>query len=88
MAQALADEAMVFKDGKVIERGPIVDILRAPKEAETKRLLGAAEPARPLPPACAEPGELILQLAKAPTPFEPEMLGIPPAEIAVAEAAG
>ena len=88
IAQALADDVMIFKDGKVIERAPVADILRAPKEAETKRLLGAAEPARPLPPACAEPGELILQLARAPTPFEPEILGIPPAEIAVAEAAG
>jgi len=41
VAQALADEAFVFKDKKVIERGSIVDILRAPKEAHTRSLIDA-----------------------------------------------
>ena len=41
VAQALADEAFVFKDRKVIERGPIVDMLRSPKEAYTKSLIEA-----------------------------------------------
>ena len=41
VAQALADEAMVFKDKKIVERGPIVDILRAPKDAYTKGLIEA-----------------------------------------------
>ena len=41
VAQALADEAMVFKDRKVVERGAIVDMLRAPKEKVTRRLIEA-----------------------------------------------
>ena len=41
MAQALAEEAMVFKDKKIVERGPIVDILRSPKDPYTKSLIEA-----------------------------------------------
>ena len=41
VAQALADEAFVLKDKKVIERGSIVEILRAPKEAYTRSLIAA-----------------------------------------------
>jgi ABC-type microcin C transport system duplicated ATPase subunit YejF len=41
VAQALADEAMIFKDKKIVERGPIVDILKAPKDAYTKSLIEA-----------------------------------------------
>ena len=41
VAQALADEAMVFKDMELVERGPIVDILKAPKDPYTKSLIEA-----------------------------------------------
>jgi len=41
VAQALADEAMVFKDRKLVERGPIVDILKSPKDPYTRRLIEA-----------------------------------------------
>jgi len=41
VAQALADEAFVFRDGKVVERGPIVDLLRASKDAATRALIEA-----------------------------------------------
>jgi peptide/nickel transport system ATP-binding protein len=41
VAQALADEAMVFKDMELVERGPIVDILRSPKNPCTKGLIEA-----------------------------------------------
>ena len=41
VAQALAEEAMVFKDKKIVERGPIVDILRSPKDPYTKSLIEA-----------------------------------------------
>jgi len=41
VAQALADDAFVFRDGKVVERGPIVDILRAPKDGATRALIEA-----------------------------------------------
>jgi peptide/nickel transport system ATP-binding protein len=42
VAQALCDEAMVLKDGQVIERGPIAELLRAPKESQTKALIEAS----------------------------------------------
>ena len=41
MAQALADDAFVFKDGKVVERGAIADILKAPKQPDTRQLIEA-----------------------------------------------
>ena len=47
LAQALANEAMVFKDGRVVERGTMADLLRAPKEAYTKSLIEAVTPATP-----------------------------------------
>jgi peptide/nickel transport system ATP-binding protein len=45
IAQALADDAMVFKDRSVIERGPIREMLKSPKDAHTKALVQAAQPA-------------------------------------------
>ena len=41
VAQALADEAMVFKDMKLVERGPIVEILRSPRDPYTRGLIEA-----------------------------------------------
>jgi peptide/nickel transport system ATP-binding protein len=41
VAQALADDALVFHEGKVVERGAIVDILKAPKHPHTKELIKA-----------------------------------------------
>lgn len=41
VAQALADEVMVFKDKKIVERGPIVAVLRAPKDPCTKSMIEA-----------------------------------------------
>ena len=41
VAQALADDAMVLKDRRVVERGPIHEILRAPKDAYTRGLIDA-----------------------------------------------
>ncbi len=46
VAQALCEEAMILKDGVVIERGLIADLVRAPKEMQTKALIEAS-----LPPA-------------------------------------
>ena len=46
VAQALADDALIFKQGKLVERGPLTEILRAAKDDETKRLLAAAAPRR------------------------------------------
>jgi ABC-type microcin C transport system duplicated ATPase subunit YejF len=42
VAQALADEAMVFDGGRVVERGPIRNLLANPKESATKALVEAA----------------------------------------------
>jgi peptide/nickel transport system ATP-binding protein len=50
VAQALADEAMVFDGGRVVERGPIRSLLANPRESATKALVAAAA-IRPLPPA-------------------------------------
>jgi peptide/nickel transport system ATP-binding protein len=43
VARALADDVMIFDHGRVIERGPVRDVLRAPKEAATRILIEAAE---------------------------------------------
>jgi ABC-type glutathione transport system ATPase component len=42
VAQALADEAMVFDAGRVVERGPVRALLEKPKESVTKALIEAA----------------------------------------------
>jgi peptide/nickel transport system ATP-binding protein len=41
VAQALADDAFVFHEGKVVDRGAIVDILKTPKHPHTKQLIEA-----------------------------------------------
>lgn len=43
VARALADEAMIFREGRIIERGALADILRAPKQAYTKSLVEASQ---------------------------------------------
>src|SRR5690606_16016537 len=42
VVRALADEVMVLKDGRVVERGPAAQIFDAPREAYTKALMAAA----------------------------------------------
>ncbi|MEI9990090.1 MAG: ATP-binding cassette domain-containing protein [Rhizomicrobium sp.] len=44
VAQALAEDAMFFKDRKVVERGPLREILKNPKDEETRLLIEAAIP--------------------------------------------
>lgn len=41
VAQALAEDAMVFHDKRIVERGAIADLLKAPKDLRTKRLIEA-----------------------------------------------
>jgi ABC-type glutathione transport system ATPase component len=55
IAQALADDIMIFKDGKLVERGLLGDIMRAPKTDETRKLLAAAAPRTRDPEPVAEP---------------------------------
>jgi microcin C transport system ATP-binding protein len=42
VVRALADEVMVLKDGKVVERGPSAQIFEHPREPYTKALMAAA----------------------------------------------
>jgi microcin C transport system ATP-binding protein len=42
VVRALADEVLVMKDGKIVERGPSARIFDAPGEAYTKALMAAA----------------------------------------------
>jgi len=42
VAAALCDDAMVFDNGRVVERGPIAMLVRSPKEATTRALVEAA----------------------------------------------
>jgi peptide/nickel transport system ATP-binding protein len=42
VAETLADEAMIFDGGRMVERGPIRELLRAPKDATTRALVDAA----------------------------------------------
>jgi microcin C transport system ATP-binding protein len=42
VVRALADEVMVLKDGKIVERGPSSQIFDAPREAYTRALMAAA----------------------------------------------
>lgn len=44
VAQVLAEDAMFFKDRKVIERGPLRDILKNPKDEETRKMIEASIP--------------------------------------------
>ncbi len=49
VAEALCDDAMVFEKGRLVERGTIAALLRAPKEAATKALVEAAAIVQPSP---------------------------------------
>jgi peptide/nickel transport system ATP-binding protein len=42
VARALADDAMVFQDGLVVERGSLAEIVRAPKHPYTRALVEAS----------------------------------------------
>lgn len=92
VAQALADDLMIFKDSKLVESGPLAAVLCAPKDAETRRLLAAAQPGKPAPPEpqapAAPPIVDLVQLLAAAVPFEHEFIGHSPAEIAATEGAG
>jgi microcin C transport system ATP-binding protein len=42
VVRALADEVLVLKDGRVVERGPAEAVFEAPREAYTRALMAAA----------------------------------------------
>lgn len=53
VARTLAEEAMVFRERRVVERGLLAELLRAPKNPYTRGLVEASRlnPANPLSPA-------------------------------------
>jgi len=42
VARALADDAMIFRDGRIVERGTLAELRRAPKNPYTRSLVEAA----------------------------------------------
>ena len=42
LVRAMADEAMVMKGGRVVERGPAAEVFDRPREAYTRALVQAA----------------------------------------------
>jgi ABC-type glutathione transport system ATPase component len=80
IAQAFAEDALVFKDGRMVARGPIHELLSEPKEPALIRLIEAATPPRrreaeaALPPTIEEvllPTESAAG-ATPPLPLSPE----------------
>lgn len=55
LARAFCEDGFVFKEGRVVERGPIATLLRAPQDPHTRKLLEAVaalpigEPSSPKP---------------------------------------
>lgn len=41
LARAFCEDGFVFKDGRIVERGAIAQLLRAPQDAQTKKLIDA-----------------------------------------------
>jgi ABC-type microcin C transport system duplicated ATPase subunit YejF len=41
LARAFCEDGFVFKDGRIVERGPMANLLRAPQDAHTRKLLEA-----------------------------------------------
>ena len=54
LAQAFCEEAFVFQDGRIVERGPMTMLAREPKEPQTRKLAEAAAPKSGLSPQPAE----------------------------------
>jgi len=50
VAQALAEDAFVFAGGRIVERGSLAGIVKAPKAPQTKRLIEAVRPQETLSP--------------------------------------
>ena len=48
LARAFCEDAFIFKDGRVVERGPIANLLRAPQDPHTRKLLEAVAAAPPI----------------------------------------
>jgi ABC-type microcin C transport system duplicated ATPase subunit YejF len=54
LARAFCEDGFVFKDGRIVERGPIATLLRAPQDPQTRKLIDAVVAA---PTGAPEPDE-------------------------------
>jgi peptide/nickel transport system ATP-binding protein len=70
LARAFCEDVFVFKDGRAVERGPIANLMRAPQDPHTKKLLEAV---------AAAP-------VSAPVPLKPPIPPEPAPAVAPAEA--
>jgi peptide/nickel transport system ATP-binding protein len=69
LARAFCEDGFVFKDGRIVERGSIAQLLRTPQDAQTKKLIDAV---------AAAPGSAAPELPVARSPTNPEApLSIP-----------
>jgi len=64
---SLADRVMVMYAGRIVERGPVADVLRVPLHPYTRGLLDSL-------PALATPGQKLAQIPGSP----PSLLALPP----------
>ena len=54
LAQAFCQDAFVFKDGHIVDRGSIAALLRDPKDPQTRKLIEAGVPKSVLSPEAAQ----------------------------------
>ncbi|HWA29749.1 MAG TPA: ATP-binding cassette domain-containing protein [Rhizomicrobium sp.] len=64
LARAFCEDAFVFKDGHIVERGPMATLLKAPQDPQTRKLIDAVSAA----PATGDP----VKLPSEPAPLPPE----------------
>ena len=57
IAQALSDEALVFKEGRVVARGAVHELIRDPKDETLRILIEATLPRRPIESMATTPVE-------------------------------
>jgi peptide/nickel transport system ATP-binding protein len=57
IAQALSDEALIFKDGRIVARGPVHELLRDPKDETLRVLIEASLPQKPVEAIASIPAE-------------------------------
>ncbi|HEY2032586.1 MAG TPA: ATP-binding cassette domain-containing protein [Rhizomicrobium sp.] len=57
LARAFCEDGFVFKDSRVVERGPITALFRTPQDTHTKKLLEAVAAAPAATPPAPEPSQ-------------------------------
>tara|TARA_R110002012_G_scaffold5133_3_gene23428 strand:- start:3224 stop:4873 length:1650 start_codon:yes stop_codon:yes gene_type:complete len=67
----IADRVCVMNQGEIVEQGPVHQVLSAPKEAYTKRLLEAVPSLTPRPPRAEQWNRQVLDVAELHKEFTP-----------------